>query len=412
MTQVTAYDILLNIAVPRPNGSQACEETARAIADFMGSLSGRVQVQEFFLRPYMQAVTGAFFLTIGIACLVLLVKRRYWIALLLSLIIPAVYIAEFEFDVPVVSWIGGRTGVNVIADFLPPGGEAAADRYITFSAHYDSKTDLFDHEQRKPIYSFAPVAMACLIAASAVGVAFCRPRRRWTLSTRRAAPTASRVILLALAGVGVAGLFMLALAFGGGLLVPAHLQSPGARDDGAAVAVLMSLAEKLASSQPHQPQLERTAVRLVFFGGEEVNLPGSAAYAAAGAVAMGGFAEGPVINCELVGGAAPFCYWESSGTFLSKYCVSEQALRLYQEALSTLGLSPAVNAGSIFDDSGRLLAAGLQAIGVGHGDPGKPDSYHNAGDSVDRVVPQRLDETEQVFLQMISIVEREETRSG
>ena len=109
---------------------------------------------------------------------------------------------------------------------------------------------------------------------------------------------------------------MLALAFGG-LLVPAHLQSPGARDDGAAVAVLMSLAEKLASSQPHQPQLERTAVRLVFFGGEEVNMQGSAAYAAAGAVAMGGFAEGPVINCELVGGAAPFCYWESSGTFLS-----------------------------------------------------------------------------------------------
>ena len=257
---MSAYETLLRLATPRPNGSGACERTARMIADRLQGLGAELHLQRFFLRPYMQPVAGLFFLLAGALCFVLASKRRYWAALAVALVIPAVYVAEFEFNVPIVTWAGGRDGVNVVADFLPAGGPA--EKYITFAAHYDSKTDLFDHEQRRPIYSFAPVAMGCLLAASVLGIV--SSVRKWGRGAHR--------ICLALGCVGVAGLLMLALAFGGGLFVPLGRQSPGARDDASAVAVLLAVADQIAADPQ---QLGKTAVRFALFGGEEVNMQGS-----------------------------------------------------------------------------------------------------------------------------------------
>lgn len=388
---LNAYETLLGLATPRPNGSEACERTVRVIADHLQGLACDLRLQRFFLRPYMQPIAGLFFLLTGVLCLVPASKRRYWAALAMALVIPAVYVAEFEFNVPIVTWAGGRDGVNIVADFLPAGGPA--EKYITFAAHYDSKTDLFDHEQRRPIYSFAPVAMGCLLAASVLGIV--SSVRKWGRGAHR--------ICLALGCVGVAGLLMLALAFGGGLFVPLGRQSPGARDDAGAVAVLLAVADQVAVNQQ---QLERTAVRFVFFGGEEVNMQGSAAYSRLVAGSGEGFDRGVVVNCEFIGGDEPFCYWESSGTFLSKFRASDSAIQLYQDALASLGLAPAISAGSIFDDAGRLLAAGVGAVTVGHADPGSPGRYHSLSDSVRQVVPERLEETQRVFLRMITMTDR------
>ncbi len=366
---MSPYEILVGLAVPRPSGSGAAERTVRMIADYLGEQTSRLRVQEFYLRRFMQPVAGLFFLLSSLLCLRLVSKR----------------------------WVGGRTGVNVVADFLP--ADELPERYITFSAHYDSKTDLFDHEQRKPIHNFAPIAMACLIASAALGIVSCR--KKW-------APGAHR-LCFALGCLGVGGLAMLALAFGGGLFMPPELESPGARDDGAAVAVLLSMAEEVSAGRV---QLEKTAVRFVFFGGEEVNMQGSAAYARAMPAWGDGFDRGIIINSEFVGGEAPFCYWESSGTFLSKFQASDEAIRLYQDALASLGFAPAVSAGSIFDDSGRLLSAELRAVTVGHADPEAPDTYHSVSDSIDRVVPEKLEQMKAVFLQMLSILERDDPLAG
>jgi len=361
------------------------------IADHLQGLGCELHLQRFFLRPYMQPIAGLFFVLAGALCFVLASKRRYWAALAVALVIPAVYVAEFEFNLPIVTWVGGRDGVNIVADFVP--ADRPVDRYITFSAHYDSKTDLFDHEQRKPIYGFAPIAMGCLLAASVLGlVSF---GRTWGQGAHR--------VGLALGCAGVVGLIMLALAFGGGLFVPAVRQSPGARDDASAVAVLLATADQIAADRQH---LGRTAVRFVFFGGEEVNMQGSAAYSRSLSASGEGFDHGVVVNCEFIGGEEPFCYWESSGTFLSKFRASDSALQLYQDALASLGLAPAISAGSIFDDAGRLLAAGLSAVTVGHAHPRSPGKYHNMLDSVSRVVPERLEETQAVFLRMITMTDR------
>ncbi|OPZ51042.1 MAG: hypothetical protein BWY92_00443 [Firmicutes bacterium ADurb.BinA052] len=48
------------------------------------------------------------------------------------------------------------------------------------------------------------------------------------------------------------------------------------------------------------------------------------------------------LGCEFIGGEEPFCYWESSGTFLSRYPASESAIRLYQDVLAALRLAPAI----------------------------------------------------------------------
>jgi len=414
---LTAYEILLKMAVPRPNGSEAVERTAAMIREHMEALTPNVSVQEFFLRPYMPALVGLFLLAAAVACVLLVAKRRPWIALLIALLIPAVYFAEYELNVPVVSRIAGTTGTNIIADFMPAG---EAQQHITFSAHYDSKTDLFDHQQRKPIHNFAPVAMLCLMASSVLGIVagireqrhdrvrIRRLRSRTYSPQRRGGSSTIRGIAVTFGLVGIAGLFMLALAFGGGLFMPIEKQSPGARDDGSSVALLLSMAEKLAAGSP---ALERTAVRFVFFGGEEVNMQGSAAYASSAtaetaAGAAGGFDLGVVINCELLGGEEPYAYWESSGTFLSKFPSSEKAIGLYQGAMAAAGFAPAIAAGSLFDDSGRLLAAGFEAVTVGNSDPAHPASYHNVGDSPDLVRPERLDQVEQVFLEMVAALER------
>ena len=388
---MSAYETLLRLATPRPNGSGACERTARMIANRLKELGAELHLQRFFLRPYMQPMAGLFFLLAGALCFVLASKRRYWAALAVALVIPAVYVAEFEFNVPIVTWAGGRDGVNVVADFLPAGGPA--EKYITFAAHYDSKTDLFDHEQRKPIYSFAPVAMGCLLAASVLGI---------VSSVRKWGPGPHR-ICLALGCVGVAGLLMLALAFGGGLFVPLSRQSPGARDDASAVAVLLAVADQIAADPQ---QLGKTAVRFALFGGEEVNMQGSAAYSRLLAGSGEGFDRGVVVNCEFIGGEEPFCYWESSGTFLSRYPASESAIRLYQDALDSLGFAPAISVGSMFNDAGPLLAAGCRAVTVGHADSGSPGKYHSPSDSVRQVVPERLEETQAVFVRMIVMTDR------
>jgi hypothetical protein len=428
MRRLTPYEILLSIAVPRPNGSEACERTADFIADRMAELTPGVTVQEFFLRPYMPAMVGLFMLVAAVACVLLVLRRRPWIALLIALLIPAVYLLEFEVNVPVVSRIAGRTGTNIIADFLPGG---PIEEYITFSAHFDSKTELLDHQQRKPVHNFAPVAMVCLIVASVLGIVagarerrsfrgrhprlsaprssrsrLYSPRARHSGADARAVIRARRIAVL-LGIVGVAGLFMLTFVFAGGLFMPIEKQSPGARDDGSAVALLLSMADKLArgSAASGGPALEHTAVRLVFFGGEEVNMQGSTAYASSEIAKAGGFNKGIVVNCELLGGDEPYAYWESSGTFLSKFPSSEKAIELYQSALSSLGLAPAVAAGSIFDDSGPMLAAGFQAVTVGNSDPERPDSYHNAGDGVGNVRPERLNEFERVLFAMASALD-------
>jgi hypothetical protein len=47
-------------------------------------------------------------------------------------------------------------------------------------------------------------------------------------------------------------------------------------------------------------------------------------------------------------------------------------------------------------------------VTVGHADPEAPDTYHSVSDSIDRVVPEKLEQMKAVFLEMLSILERDD----
>lgn len=383
-------ELVQQIAVPRANGSAQLGETRRFLTDYLQGLGVHVTVQEFFLRPYLQPLVGTFLVFLGAAALWAIWRGRRWLALVLALLIPALYFTEFELNIPVVSWIGGTSGYNVIAGFGPapadvgrPDGHAGVAPRLFFTAHYDSKTEPFDHQRRQAVYNGAALGMVVLVVA-ALG----HFRRRW------------RGGALALGVPAVLLLGILAYSFAGGFF--AARESPGARDDAAAVAVLLGLSAELAAEKGGGAEGGTSRVNsaivpagVVLFDGEEVNMQGSAAFARANPLGLG--KEAMFVNLEGIGGAGPWRYYERGGGFLRKYPSSPKAKVAVDGALRALGLQRLVPARFGFDDAGPLLAAGWRAATFFQDEPGHPSSYHSGEDNVSQVVPERLEEAVRVL---------------
>ena len=337
------------------------------------ALTGARPIAEgFFLRPYLSVLTGLTLLLLAVGVLLAVRRRRRVLALCLAVAIPLVYLGEFEFNLPVVSWLGGRTGQNITASF----GPATAERTLVLAAHYDTKTELFDHVQRKPIYAAAPLAMAALLLAGLLSL-LGRGIRSFDCGLPRR-------LAMVLSGLGVAGLFLLTLSFGGGYFL--REKSPGVRDDGTSVAILLGLADRLGRGSVDPGNLR---VRLVFFAGEEANMQGSQAYVARHRAELG---RAVLIDLEGLAGAGLYRYYERTGTFLRKYPSSDRLQALLDSALAQQGLAPSVAGGSVFDDSASFAATGVPVLTIYNEALGRTDSYHNAGDALDRVVPGRMEE--------------------
>lgn len=363
---------LQQLAVPRPNGLTALPEVAALIQRTLFASGSRPVGERFFLRPYLSTVVGLVLLFLALGVVFAIRRRRRLLAFCLALAIPVVYLCEFEFNLPLVSWAGGGTGRNIVVAF----GSPQADRTLILSAHYDTKTELFDHEQRKPIYSAAMLSMVALLLAGLMSLFAYRVR---VLDRPR-----SRRLLMAMAAAGAAGLFALALSFGGGYLV--RDKSPGVRDDGTSVAILAGLADALNQGTIRTGQ---TRVKLVFFAGEEANMQGSRAFVARNRAELG---QAAVINLECMSGLGPYRYYGSTGTYLRKFAPSPELKVLLDRALADKGLPPAVPGGSVFDDAASFAAAGVPVLTIYNEIPGRPDSYHDAGDDLAHVAPGRMEE--------------------
>ncbi len=388
---VDLTQLLTDIAVPRPNGSAALGLVRDRLAEALGNAGVAVVQEPFIVRPYMQALTGLALFALAVGVLLAFRNRRFWIALLLAVLIPAVYFLEFEWGYPVVSWIGQRPACNLVVEQLAPGGsptaggsgdqaagEAAASRpLVILSAHYDSKTEVFDHRARQPIYSAAPAGMLLLILVAALGLV--ASRLGWL---RFLDHGFGRGTLFTLGCLGAAVIALLFYSFAGGYLV--SRPSPGARDDGASCVVLAAVAADLP-----ELGLRATDVRVVLFAGEEVNCLGSAAYVAAHPELR----SRPVyvINLEVVGGGGELGYATSGGKTLRKYATSGEIRAFVDQALEGEGVSPLAATPFIIDDSGSFLAAGVKALTLIQEIPGQPSSYHNAGDDVSKVAPGEME---------------------
>jgi hypothetical protein len=368
------YEILAHFSVTRPNQGQALEETAKYIQALLSGWGIQFAVQEFTLRPYMQLLVGITILLLAILLFILVLKKKSLSALIVCLVIPLLLIAEFELFIPVVSGIIQKTGQNIILTFDVPNPA----RDLIFAAHYDSKTDFWDHIQRARIYAFIPVA----IGLGLIVAVFTFFSRKYA-SLKKKAVTAA---VLTLAGIVVVYWGLVFLGFGGYIFLPIDRQSRGSVDDGGSVVALLALSKDIHDGKVN---LGNSRVTILLTSGEEVNLQGADRYV------QERFYKGekpalPVslVNLELVGQNGPMIYWKKDGEFLKFYDADPGLINRVGEAWKTAS-GKDVEPGHMFitDDAQRFLTAGIPAVTIGNsGLPGLGEAgFHCTADNPGRV---------------------------
>jgi acetylornithine deacetylase/succinyl-diaminopimelate desuccinylase-like protein len=368
---VSGWDPLLQrlAEVPRENGSAALHETARWLEATLRDAGLDVTRVAFEAHPYGLRLAGVLILAGAVLYARLVFAGRWRGALATAALVPALLLAQLDFQVPLFAWIGAETQHHVRARIAP---EEPVQRLI-LAAHYDTKTDLLDHVQRAPVDLLAlPAVLAMLLGAAAGALTSRWPRRRRLLvGCGRAAA------LLALTyGVGAFA------ALSAGALVPER--SPGALDDGGSCAVLVRLAGELAAEPPR-----RTEVELLWLSAEEVGVQGSWAYAAER------FAAAPerptwVVNLEGLGQAPRHQVIRSERFTLRSFDPDPHLVeRLDAVQRRQLGAPLALTAYGGATDARAFLAHGVPAATLVSEAPGAPLTrhLHSAADS-----RQRLDE--------------------
>ena len=371
-------EILAHLSIPRPNHSQALADTAAYIKTLLTGWGVPFVVQEFTLRPYMQLLLGASMLVLAILLFIFVLKRKPLAALIVALAIPLVLILEFELFIPVITALVTKGGENIIVNFTA----ANPVREIVFAAHYDSKTDFWDHIQRSKVYAFIPLAVVIGLAVAI----FAFFVKRYAV-LRKKAITA---VTLVLCGIVIAYWGLVFLGFGGYIFIPSDRQSFGSVDDGSSVAALLVLSKDI-----HDGKVDtgNSNITIVLTSGEEVSLQGSHAYL----LERSGKGNKPTVpistvNLELAGQNGPMVYWKKDGQFLKFYDADAglaQRLGTAWKEVSGTDMEPRP---AITDDAQRFLSAGIPAITVGNsGLPGLGEGYfHSTLDNTGRINPDNL----------------------
>jgi acetylornithine deacetylase/succinyl-diaminopimelate desuccinylase-like protein len=259
---MTGWDALLEALAetPRENGSAALHQAASFLSEVLERAGVDVELLAFTACPYQLRLAGVVVLAGALLYARCVRARRPGAALAVAVLVPALLLAQLDYQLPVFSWVGAQTQHHVQVR-LPV--ENPTQRLL-LTAHYDSKTDALDHVQRAPVDLLALPAIALMIlGALAVGLAPRWQRRRRLLGGIAGAAAVGAVLY------GAATFF----ALSAGALLPTR--SPGALDDGGACAVLV----RLASALNRAPPLERTEVEIVLFSAEEVGVQGSRDFA-------------------------------------------------------------------------------------------------------------------------------------
>jgi len=371
-------EILAHLSIPRPNHSQALADTAAYIKTLLAGWGVPFVVQEFTLRPYMQLLLGATMLLLAILLLIFVLKRKPLAALIVALVIPLVLILEFELFIPVVTSLITKGGEIIIVNFTAPNPA----RELIFAAHYDSKTDFWDHIQRSKIYAFIPLAV---IVGLAVAI-FTFFTRRYTALRKKAVAA----VTLVLAGAVVAYWCLVFLGFGGYIFIPADRQSFGSVDDGGSVAALLVLSKDVHDGKV---DIGNSNITIVFTSGEEVSLQGAHAYI------LERFGKGQkpalpisMINLELAGQNGPVVYWKKDGQFLKFYDADARLAEKMGAAWKEIAGTAMESRPALTDDAQRFMSAGIPAITMGNsGLPGLGEGwFHSSLDNPGRLNPDNL----------------------
>jgi hypothetical protein len=380
------YPALMQIlSRPRPSGSAAERDTVRALRAWLAERGLPCRVQPFALYPYFFICIGLWMLSVHTLLAVSVWLRWGWPTSLLAVLGILGGLLDTVLDIPLVTWMGKTTGQNLLIEFNAPRPE----RELVISAHYDSKTELFDHQVRTFFVKNLRVGIAVAILLGILG-----PLGRYLSS-----PWSEAVYL---AGV-LLTLPLLFLAWGLGLnLSLGRLRresSQGALDNGAACAIVLGLAQQIAEGCV---PLEKTRLTLALFGGEEVNMQGSRAYAQGRAWPLSAAA----LNLEVMAQDGDYVYWEQDGNALKLFRTDNALNKAISEAVAAVTGKPARPAGPLNSDGYSFIRARVPVTTLGTCDSKLQfRGFHLPSDNLSRVEMVRLPEGVEILARFIRAID-------
>ncbi len=380
-------ELMAHLVIPRPNGSEGLRETASFIHTTLQAHATELELQTFTATPYGFELLMAAVLVLVLAFAVAMFRGRYGLALLLPVALSALFLLELELLWSPISGLLPLPEQNIVATF--PGSVGGPT--LVFGAHYDTLTLYGDLHV---LIRWGMVLGVGQLVAIILPLAGIWGRRR----QRRYLPRAIVVAVSVLAVVPSAVLFWL-------IAVPPALakSSPGALDNGGSVAVLLRLAEDMAT----RPTDARTTVKLVFLASEEQRALGSRHFA--GELP----ADAPVfvINLDNIGISNQLAYGTQEGFLLSQYLPSKMLIDLIDSTERELGGQPLLAMAyppMAMTDARSFLALGIPALTLQSAGDGQWPSYlHSAGDTRDRVSIPALEHTLELLKAIVARVDRE-----
>ena len=383
---MTALPVFLS--TPRPNGSRALERAVDEVEAWLEGLGVEVQSHDFTLRPDSMELLGLWLLLGGLLLPLAALLRWGWVGLVLALLTVAVPLLEVRFLRPTITALVRRPARNLVARFSP----GRPRQELIFCAHLDSKTELLDHYQRRALVRLSLPAIV-LVLISGVLIA---------LERLLSAGPASQVLywlafLSALPGTAY-GLGMGANLVGGRF---SRSASSGAVDNGAAVAVLLELAERF---QQGAFSLDETAVTLLFTVGEEAQMQGALAYVDDMQAQDPASAQASTctINLEVLGQNGGYLLWERDGTAMVSLPNDAALNSALARAVEAVTGEPPTWAPQLNSDAFAFLRAGIPAATLGSYDRDLGGrGLHSALDSASRVDPARLVQAAEVLCHLL-----------
>lgn len=394
-------ELMAVLSRPRPNGSAAEGETVLSLGRWLRQRGIPYRLHTFRHYPFFFEAIGLWTIASRTLLALAVWLRWGWPALPVALLGLVIGVVDVAFNFPTVSRVGARRGRNLIVEFAPEGGEAAARQELILSAHYDSKTELLDHRQRMIFLYGLPVGLLLTLLLGLLA-----PLDRYLLE--QASPWA---IYTYWAGL-ILSLPMLFLAWGLGLnlALGRSLQpSQGAVDNGAACAILLGLAERLSQVQVgaggRRPVagLQQTKVTIALFTGEEVNLQGSRAYAQERDWPLPAIA----LNLEAMAQDGEYVLWERDGSVFKLESTSAEVNRLAAYAVEAVTGRPPRPGGPVISDAASFLKLGIPATTLGTYHSRLVDAgFHRPSDNLARVMLERLPEGVEILATLLREYDR------
>ena len=382
------YNALMQIlSRPRPSGSPADRDTQRALQAWLEQRGLPCRLQSFTLYPYFFICIGLWMICAHTLLAMAVWLRWGWVASLIAVLGILGGLLDTALDIPLVTWPGRTIGQNILMEFNP---EMEPKRELVISAHYDSKTELFDHHVRTFFVRNLPfgIALAVLLGILA-------PLERF-LGSAWVQPVHVLGILLTLP--------LLFLAWGLGLnLSMGRLRrepSQGAVDNGAACAILLGLAQHIADGGI---KLKNTRLTLAVFDGEEVNMQGSRAYVRG----RDWLLPAAALNLEIMAQDGAYVYWEQDGFSLRLFPTDQALNQAVVQAVAKVTVSPAIPAGPINSDGYSFIRAGIPTATIGTYDKRlESRGFHLPSDNLSRVKITRLGEAVEILSSFIAEQDR------